>query len=125
MPNSISRSAFWIGILTVVLVFGLGRYGLKEHVGAREDLVLVWSVFALLPLTILMSLRLADRRRPLWLALVWGAGTGLTMVAPHFGYLADPATFSPPEHAVFWPLLALTAFVLFEAGFLRARPAGP
>jgi uncharacterized membrane protein YhaH (DUF805 family) len=126
----IPRSAYWFGFAAVVLVFGLARYVLKYHLGFegagdRESLPVTFiSVLAAIPLTALSVKRFNDRDRPSWLGYVVGLSIALFMIAPRFGYLVDPGQFSLPEHAIFWPLCALSLFALIDNGFLPGT-AGP
>lgn len=122
----IPRSAFWIGFAAIVLVYGVGRYVLKQHLddggaGTADPWVMLWSVLAVVPLTAVFVKRLNDRARPAWIGYAAGATIALFMVAPHFGYLGEIKSYSPVEHVVFWTLLPLSLFAYVEAGFLPAR----
>lgn len=120
----IPRRSYWLGFAVVVLVFGLGRYVLKYHLGyegagGREQWPVTFlSTLAAIPLAALSVKRFNDRDRPPWLGYAVGASIALFMAAPHFGYLDDLRQFSPAEHAIFWPLLALSLFALIDNGFL-------
>lgn len=120
----IYRKMFWAGIVVTVLVFGLGRYVLKQTTGdggfGQPDniIVMLWSLLAAVPITALMVKRLADRGRPAWLGYVNGLIVALFIAAPAFGYLGELKNFSIPEHVVFWTTLPVSLFAWVEAGFL-------
>ena len=126
----IPRSSYWLGFVVVVLVFGLARYVLKSYMGfegagGREELPVTFvSMLAAIPLTALSVKRFNDRNRPRWLGYAVGLSIALFIVAPRFGYLADPGRFSFVEHAIFWPLCALSLFALIDNGLLPGT-AGP
>jgi uncharacterized membrane protein YhaH (DUF805 family) len=126
----IPRSSYWFGFAVVVLVFGLARYVLKYHLGYeglgnREELPVTFvSTLAAIPLTALSVKRFNDRNRPSWIGYVVGFSTALFIAAPYFGYLVDVLQFSPVEHAIFWPLCALSLFALIDNGFLPGT-SGP
>jgi uncharacterized membrane protein YhaH (DUF805 family) len=120
----IPRSSYWLGLVSIVLIFGLGRYLLKRHVGADTPspddlLVMLWSLFAMVPLTALIVKRFHDRDRPSWIGYTVGAVTALFIPASYFGYFVDVARFTPVEHIVFWSALPLSLFAFVENGFLR------
>jgi uncharacterized membrane protein YhaH (DUF805 family) len=120
----ISRSLYWFGFAAVVAVFGLARYVLKYHlgyegVGNREALPVTFvSTLAAIPLTALSVKRFNDRNRPSWIGYVVGFSIALFIAAPYFGYLVDLGQYSALEHAVFWPLCALSLFALIDNGLL-------
>jgi uncharacterized membrane protein YhaH (DUF805 family) len=120
----IPRRLYWFGFAIVVLVFGLGRYVLKYHlgyggIGGREEWPITFvSTLAAIPLTALSVKRFHDRNRRSWLGYAVGASIALFIAAPYFGYLIDLRQFSPAEHAIFWPLFALSLFALIDNGFL-------
>lgn len=118
----IPRRDFWLGIAIVIIVFGAGRYFLKQALGLETPgpdgpVVTLWSMLAVVPLTALLVKRLGDRSRPAWLGYAQGAITALTIAAPAFGLLTDPAGLSLGESIVLWATLPLSLFVWFEAGF--------
>jgi uncharacterized membrane protein YhaH (DUF805 family) len=120
----IPRSSFWLGFVAVVLILGSGRYLLKRLLGADtpspDDLpVMLWGLFAMVPLTALIVKRFHDRDRPSWIGYAAGANTALYIPASYFGYLVDLAQFTLIEHIVFWSSLPLGLFAIVENGFLR------
>lgn len=120
----IPRSSYWFGFVTVVVLLGLARYVLKYHLGYEgagnhEALPVTFvSTLAAIPLTALSVKRFNDRNRPSWIGYVVGFSIALFIVAPYFGYLVDLVQFSAVEHAIFWPLCALSLFALIDNGFL-------
>lgn len=126
----IPRSSYWLGLAVIVLIFGTGRYFLKQVLGLETPgpdgaIVMAWSLFAALPLTAITVKRLNDRGRPAWIGYAAGFSTALFIAAPTFGFLAgDIREFSVAEQLVFWCLLPLSLFVLVEAGLLRGRDYG-
>ena len=125
----IPRSSYWLGFAAVVLVFGLGRYGLKQWLGMEtpspDDLVVtIWTLLAMVPLTALIVKRFNDRDRPAWIGYAVGAATAFSAAAPYFGFLDDPANYTLAEHVVLWSTLPLSVFALVDNGFLRGTP-GP
>ena len=125
----IPRSSYWLGFVAIVLVFGLGRYALKRGLGADTPspdglVVTLWNLLAMVPLTALIVKRFNDRDRPSWIGYAVGAATAFCVVAPYFGFLAEPAKFTLIEHIVFWSMLPLSLFALVDNGFLRGTP-GP
>lgn len=125
----IPRSSYWLGFVAIVLVFGLGRYLLKRLTGADTPspdslLVMLWSLFGMVPLTALMVKRFHDRDWPSWLGYLAGATTALPIPASYFGYFGEFAQFTLIEHILFWPSLPIWLFALIENGF-RAGTPGP
>ena len=85
VTGRIPRRLYWLGFAAVVVIFGLGRYVLKYHLGASELAVVIWSAWAAIPLTALSVKRFNDRDRPVWIGYVVGASVVLFIVAPYFG----------------------------------------
>ena len=131
----ISRTSYWTGFALTVLIFGLGRFALKQALdletpGPDGAVVTMWSLLATVPLTALMVKRLNDRGRPAWIGTAAGAATALFITAPAFGIFAgEVRDFSLIEQVLFWGLLPLSLFALVEAGFLPgtsgANPTTP
>jgi uncharacterized membrane protein YhaH (DUF805 family) len=126
----IPRRSYWLGFAIVVVVFGLGRYVLKYHLGYgalgdRDELaVTLFSTLAAIPLAALSVKRFNDRNHLGWIGYIVGASTALSIAAPYFNYFVHLAEFSVAEHAIFWPLCALSLFALIDNGFLPGT-AGP
>ena len=110
----ISRSGYWFGFATIVLVFGLGRFAIKEAMGEGTDgsdfAVLLCTLQSVAPLTTVTVKRLNHRTRPRWIGYTAGARTVIMMAASHFGWFGDFADFSPIEHVVYWSLLPVSLF---------------
>ena len=120
VTGRIPRRLYWLGFAAVVVIFGLGRYVLKYHLGASELAVVIWSAWAAIPLTALSVKRFNDRDRPVWIGYVVGASVVLFIVAPYFGYLTeDVGRYSAAEHIIFWVLVAISVFSFVDNGFLR------
>ena len=83
----IPRISYWLGLAAVVLVFGLGRYGLKQWLGmdtpSPDDLaVTLWTLLAMVPLTALIVKRFNDRDRPAWIGYAVGAVAAIRRSPP-------------------------------------------
>jgi uncharacterized membrane protein YhaH (DUF805 family) len=83
----------------------------------------LWTTFWLIPTTALMVKRFNDRDWSWWSGYAVAVILLLADLAPHFGFLIDPAA-ALPNAIVFWMVLVVLLATIVDNGFLRGT-AGP
>lgn len=128
----INRKSWWIGavIVTVASIAGTlllnpGLLDISSPTTPPATLPdMIWSLIWVVPMTAITVKRFNDRNWPNWLGYLLGLLTAAYYVASYFGFMGDPSTFTPLEHALFWPLFGFAMFALVDNGFLPGTP-GP
>ena len=120
----IPRKWYWLGFVTMVVVFGLGRYVIKtlrgDEIPGPDGLpVMLWSLLGMIAFGAVIVKRFQDRDWPRWVGWLAAAAIAFNIPAGYFGLPGDPAKFTLIDQALFWPFLLIWLFAFIDNGFLR------
>lgn len=129
----INRKSWWLGFAIILPAILGGMLLLNPEMFAQTETspplapslpYTIWALVWMIPSTAITVKRFNDRDWPNWLGYALGGLSAAYVAAEYFGYLIDPANFTPGEWSLFaiYMLFALFAFV--DNGFLRGTP-GP
>jgi len=124
----IGRKSWWLGVVTLTFVTvavallidpDLATPGAKPTLG-----LLTWQTVMLVPWLAVTIKRLNDRDHSHFVTYVWAATSLALTIAPRFGILSDPLSFSTVDWAISTLICLFYVWLVIETGFLKGIP-GP